>query len=72
MPFHDPALWRRDAFGSLIHWDAYGEPNHVYGWEIDHAHPLASGGTNALNNLRPLRCKTNRGLGGILGALQGR
>lgn len=59
--------WRYDVFGSIIAWHEYGNPNSPYGWEIDHIRALAIGGTNELINLRPLHCKTNRSLGGLLG-----
>ena len=69
IPFHDPAVWRRDDFGRVLHRRAHGLADHPYGWEVDHIVALAAGGTNALHNLRPLKCRTNRERGGILGAI---
>jgi hypothetical protein len=63
---------RIDDFGNLIRWQDYGNHTSQYGWEIDHTHPSALGGSDHHSNLRALHCKTNRGLGGMLGnALRG-
>jgi hypothetical protein len=64
----NPADWRYDDADNLICWDDYGKANATHGWEIDHIVPLSRGGTNALSNLRPLHCRLNRSLGGMLGA----
>ena len=69
IPFHDPSIWRRDDFGRVLHRRALNLADHPYGWEIDHIVALAQGGTNALHNLRPLKCRTDRRAGGILGAI---
>lgn len=69
IPFQDPAVWRQDEFHNVIRRSAYGLAGHPYGWEVDHVVALGSGGSNALGNLRPLRCNANRRLGGALGAL---
>jgi|GEM_PF-1035382 len=66
VPGFDLAHWRYDDYGNIIRWSEYGNPDSAYGWEIDHITALAVGGTNAISNLRPLRCSTNRGLGGLL------
>lgn len=59
--------FRIDDFGNMIRWEDYGDHTSQYGWEIDHTHPSALGGTNHHSNLRALHCKTNRSLGGLLG-----
>jgi hypothetical protein len=38
-------------------------------WEIDHTHPSALGGPDAIWNLRPLNYLNNARLGGLLGGL---
>ncbi len=63
---HSPADYRVDAYGNLILWAHYGSQGD-YGWEIDHAHPSALGGSDHLGNLRALHWRKNRQLGGLLG-----
>ena len=60
IPFHDPAVWRQDESGNVLHRKGYGQRGHPYGWEVGHIVPLESGGTNALDNLRPLKCSIVR------------
>jgi hypothetical protein len=60
--------FRTDDFGHLIRWQDYGKYNSPYGWEIDHQHPSALGGSDGYANLRALHCKRNRSLGGLLGS----
>lgn len=52
---------RKDTSGEYIHRDAYGKAEHPWGWEVDHIKPISEGGTNKLNNLRPLNIPANRG-----------
>jgi hypothetical protein len=59
VPGYDPRVWRKDICGAWINAGAYGDRNSVYGWEIDHAVPVAKGGTSLLWNLRPLHWKNN-------------
>lgn len=66
---YDPRVWRRDDFGDAIRYEDYGDRDCAYGWEIDHIRPTALGGYDAITNLRPLHCRRNAGLGGILGGL---
>ncbi|MBZ4419051.1 HNH endonuclease signature motif containing protein [Myxococcus sp. RHSTA-1-4] len=38
----------------------YGKLDVPGGWEVDHSRPLARGGTNHFNNLRPICVRVNR------------
>jgi hypothetical protein len=71
-PDLDPTEWRRDDFNWTMRYSDYGNRNSDYGWEIDHIRPSALGGIDHISNLRPLHCKCNAGLGGILSGLFGR
>lgn len=55
----NPNLYRKDALGNEIYYPSYGK-NSEKGWEIDHSKPQSKGGTDHLNNLRPLKTKENR------------
>ncbi|WP_075340724.1 HNH endonuclease signature motif containing protein [Tenacibaculum agarivorans] len=55
----DPNLYRRDDLGNEIYYHSYGK-NTPMGWEIDHSKPQSKGGTDHLNNLRPLQTEENR------------
>lgn len=68
IPGLPPGDWRRDAYGSTIRRADYGKQTE-YGWEVDHAHPTALGGPDALHNVRALHWRSNRSLGGLLGNL---
>ena len=48
-----------DICGATIFRQEYGQTTD-YGWEIDHIHPVSLGGTDNLDNLRPLHWKNNR------------
>lgn len=56
---HELAGYRRDDFGNLIRWEAYGDRTSPYGWEIDHIIPSSLGGAETLDNLRPLKWLAN-------------
>jgi hypothetical protein len=71
IPGFDPAIWRWDDYGSVIRWDEYGDRNSEHGWEIDHILPNALGGLDVITNKRPLHCRRNALLGGMLGGLLG-
>jgi len=58
----DPDLYRRDAEGNPMYKPSYGKPTEM-GWEIDHSKPQSKGGTDHLNNLRPLNTAENRSKG---------
>ena len=64
-----PDDWRSDDYGSLIHWDAYGDTRSAYGWQIDHILPSALGGSDDLRNLRALHHRRNASLGGLLSSM---
>ncbi|AVQ04196.1 HNH endonuclease [Caulobacter segnis] len=58
--------FRQDDFGNILAFDQFGKRSE-YGWEIDHIHPVALGGSDAPGNLRALHWRSNRSLGGLLG-----
>jgi len=51
--------FRKDKCGASIQRTKYGETKQ-WGWEIDHIKPVARGGTDNMNNLRPLQWENNR------------
>ena len=57
----DPNVLRRESCGARIEWSQYGLtiPG-GRGWEIDHKHPVAQGGSDSLVNLQPLQWENNR------------
>jgi 5-methylcytosine-specific restriction endonuclease McrA len=67
IPGRDKNVWRYDDFGSVILRGAYGDRSSPWGWEIDHILAKRLGGSDDLWNLRPLHCRTNASLGGVLG-----
>lgn len=69
---YDAAIWRHDDFGHVIRFADYGDRNSAYGWEIDHIHASALGGSDDISNLRPLHHTANSSLGGTLSGLLNR
>jgi hypothetical protein len=63
----DPVEWRQDEFGNLIRFSEYGDRTSPHGWEKDPIKAVALGGTDDLDNVRPLHFRTNASLGGLLG-----
>ena len=59
----DPNKTRQDMAGARIDWNAYGNTDSSFGWEIDHQKPVAKGGGNDIANFRPLHWKNNRSKG---------
>lgn len=59
VPGVNPAVRRKDICGAWIDWAAYGNRQSQYGWEVDHAIPLANGGPHHINNVRPLHWQNN-------------
>lgn len=56
---YDAGLFRQDACGAWIMRDKYGEAHHIFGWVIDHIYPRCLGGSDVLQNLRPLHYRNN-------------
>ena len=63
IPGYDSNIWRRDEYGSAMKYSDYGNRNSEYGWEVDHIVPVSRGGTDNLNNLRPLHWRNNASRG---------
>ena len=55
----NPDTYRKDDNGKTIKFGSYGTQGE-YGWEIDHKNPKAKGGTDSIENLRPLNTADNR------------
>ena len=59
IPNLDPNEWRFDHLGARIRFDDYGNRDSEFGWERDHVITIADGGTDDIDNLRPLQWRNN-------------
>lgn len=55
----NPELYRKDDFGNIMYKPSYGKQSNM-GWEVDHIHPKAKGGTDSLRNLQAVQWEENR------------
>ena len=55
----DPDLYRKDPYGNTIFKPSYGKQSNM-GWEVDHKHPVAKGGTDSPKNLQAVQWEENR------------
>jgi len=68
IPNFDSAVWRWDAFGTVMRFADHGDRSSDYGWEFDHYPiPKSQGGSDDISNLRPLNWRNNASLGNKLG-----
>ena len=49
----DPARWRSDYLGNVIYFFDYLKKTPA-GWEVTHIMPVSEGGTDEIENLRPI------------------
>jgi 5-methylcytosine-specific restriction endonuclease McrA len=56
---YDENTHRKDACGAWMEFRSHGDRDARYGWEIDHIKPVSEGGTDSLDNLRPLHWENN-------------
>jgi hypothetical protein len=57
---YNGVFYRRDVFGTWMHYAAHGNTSSHFGWEISYIKPLEQGGTNELSNLQPLQWRNHR------------
>lgn len=55
----NPDVYRQDNYGNTIFKASYGKKSDM-GWEIDHKHPKADGGTDNPRNLQAVQWAENR------------
>jgi hypothetical protein len=56
---NNPDIWRKDSCGAWMWRTHYGNRASQYGWEIVQNMPADDGGSDALDNLRPLQWQNN-------------
>jgi hypothetical protein len=56
---YDASKYRQDVCGAWMAWDSYGKET-SFGWEVDHALPVAKDGTDHSDNLRAMNWQNNR------------
>ncbi len=56
---YDSTKYRKDQCGAWISREKHGDRNSNFGWEIDHIKPASEGGSDDLDNLRPLQWENN-------------
>lgn len=62
IPGRNEDIYRKDSCGNIIYWSSYGKETPM-GWEVDHKHPKAKGGSDKLSNLQPLQSSENASKG---------
>jgi hypothetical protein len=72
IPGQDEAIWRSDAFGSVMRYHDYGDRSSEHGWEIDH-YPIPRGfdGLDTMPNARPLHWRNHASHRGALRRVAG-
>ena len=54
----NPDLYRRDPMGNEMYRHSYGKTS-AMGWNVDHKHPVAKGGSDVMRNLQPMNSRAN-------------
>nr|WP_321522347.1 HNH endonuclease signature motif containing protein [uncultured Macellibacteroides sp.] len=62
VPNYKAELYRKDACGAWMMRSEYGSESSL-GWQIDHVYPVAKGGDDTIENLRPMQHQNNRSKG---------
>ena len=54
----NPDLYRRDPMGNEMYRYSYGKTS-AMGWNVDHKHPKAKGGSDSMRNFQPMNSREN-------------